>query len=89
MALKALAGLKKGRTQARETRPVECVEDSVVEATLPHLPTIVADMVRLQRLTGMRPGEVCSLRPCDVNKTDDVWLYIPDEHKTEHHQRTE
>lgn len=87
MALKALAGLKKGRTQARETRPVECVEDSVVEATLPHLPTIVADMVRLQRMTGMRPGEVCSLRPCDVTKSDDVWLYVPDEHKTEHHEK--
>ncbi len=35
----------------------------------------------------MRPGEVCSLRPCDVNKTDDVWLYVPDEHKTEHHEK--
>ena len=82
-----LAGLKKGRSIARETRPVECVEDAVVEATLPHLPTIVADMVRLQRLTGMRPGEICSLRPCDVFKSDDVWQYVPDEHKTEHHEK--
>ncbi len=32
---------------------------------MPHLPEIVADMVRSQRLTGMRPAEVCFMRPCD------------------------
>ena len=37
------------------------VEDSLVEATLLHLPTKIADMVTLQRLTGMRPGELVKL----------------------------
>ena len=87
MALKALAGLKKGRTQARETEPIECVDDAIVEATLGHLPPIVADMVRLQRLTGARPGEVCSLRPQDIDRSEEIWLYVPDEHKTEHHEK--
>jgi integrase len=86
-ALAAVPGLRKGRTEAREPDPIKPVSDAVVEATLPHLPQIVADMVRLQRLTGMRPGEVCIVRPCDVDRSGEVWQYRPHEHKTEHHGR--
>jgi integrase len=63
------------------------VEDARVIATLPYLPEIVADMVRFQRLTSARPGEVCSLCPCDLDRRGDVWVYTPDEHKTEHHEK--
>ena len=55
-ALATVPGLKRGRTEARETAPVGPVADAVVDATLPALPAVVADMVRLQRLTGCRPG---------------------------------
>ena len=84
-ALTTVAGLKRGRTDARETGPVLPVDDAVVDDTLPHLPQIVADMVRLQRLTGARPGEICTLRPCDLDQSGDVWVYEPGEHKMEHH----
>jgi integrase len=83
--LAALAGLRKGRSEARESKPVRPVADSVVDATLPYLPTVIAEMVRLQRLTGTRPAEVCAIRPCDVDTTGDVWTYRPQSHKTEHH----
>ncbi|MEO0531929.1 MAG: hypothetical protein AAF266_15345 [Planctomycetota bacterium] len=63
------------------------VSDADVAATLPHLPVVVADMVRVQRLTGMRPGEVLELRPCDLDRTEKVWAYRPASHKTEHHGR--
>lgn len=86
-ALQAVKGLRKGRSEARETAPVEPVDDEVVEATLPYLPPVVADMIRLQRLTGARPGEICSLRPVDVDRSGEVWKYTPAEHKTEHHGR--
>jgi integrase len=86
-ALAALPGLRKGRGQGRETEPVSPVADSVVDATLPQLPAVVADMVRLQRLTGCRPGEICLMRPCDVDTSDEVWSYRPASHKTEHHGR--
>lgn len=86
-ALATVPGLKAGRTTARETKPVLPVEDAVVEATLPFLPPVVADMVKLQRLTGSRPGEVCQLRPTDVDRSGDVWEYRPESHKTEHHGR--
>ncbi len=63
------------------------VEDSVIDATLPHLPPIITDMVRIQHLTGCRPSEVCDLRPCDIDRSGDVWSYTPESHKTEHHGR--
>lgn len=86
-ALMALGGLKKGRTKARETAGVTCVDDADVQLTLPQLPEIVADMVRFQRLTGARPGEVCALRLCDIDRRGKTWLYRPDEHKTEHYEK--
>jgi integrase len=39
-------------------------------------------------LTGMRPGEVCNLRPMDIDRSSDVWEYRPGSHKTEHHGRS-
>lgn len=63
-----------GSSDARETAPVEPVADTVVEATIPHMPEMVRAMVRLQRLTGMRPGEVCNLRECDLESLPDGML---------------
>ncbi|NLE37134.1 MAG: site-specific integrase, partial [Pirellulaceae bacterium] len=84
-SLATVPGLRKNRTEAREPDPVKPVPDAVVEATLPQLPEVVADMVMLQRLTGARPGEVCLIRPCDVDTSGEVWLYRPESHKNEHH----
>jgi len=81
-ALRALPALKAGRTKAAEKKPIGPVEQSVVDATLPHLPQVVADMVRLQLLTGCRPGEICSMRPGDIDRSGDVWTYRPASHKT-------
>ena len=86
-ALAMVAGLRKGRTAARDLPPVQPVPDSIVDATIPHLPTTVADMVRFQRLTGCRPKEVCILKPIDVDTTGEIWSYQPESHKTEHHGR--
>jgi len=86
--LLAVRGLAKGRTKARETAPVLPVADEVVDATTPHLPPVVQDMVAFQRHTGARPGEVCTVRPCDVDRSGDVWLYRPESHKCEHHDRS-
>jgi integrase len=86
-SLKAVERLRKGRSNAPESRRIKAVDDATVEATLPHLPVIIADMVRLQRATAMRPMEVCLIRPGDVDRSRDVWIYIPHTHKTEHHGR--
>jgi len=81
-SLKTVEPLRHGRTSAPELPPIEPVDDAVVDATLPYLPDIVADMVRLQRLTGARPGEVCKLRPSDIDKSQAVWKWRPPTHKT-------
>ena len=76
--------LEKGRSEAKDREPVRPVAESAILATLPHLAPIVSDMVRLQRLTGCRPQEVCILRPCDVDTAGPVWQYRPSHHKTNH-----
>ncbi len=65
-SLQALTPLMRGRCQARETTPVAPVDQDVVDATLPFLSSVVADMVRVERLTGMRPGEICAMRAGDL-----------------------
>jgi integrase len=74
-ALATVSGLRRGKTRAPDSEPVTPVAQEVVEATLPHLPRVVADMVRFQRFTGCRPTEVCILRPCDVDKSRKEWWY--------------
>ncbi|MFV2070498.1 MAG: tyrosine-type recombinase/integrase [Pirellulales bacterium] len=86
-ALAMVPGLRQGRSEARETAPVQPVADDIVELTIDHLPDVVADMVRFQRLTGCRPGEVCILRPRDVERSGGVWRFRPESHKTEHFGR--
>lgn len=84
-ALKSVPDLKAGRTKARETEPVKPVSDDVVKATLPFLRPEVADMVRIARMCGARPGEICDMRPADIDRTTDPWEYRPRHHKTRHH----
>ncbi|NLS92544.1 MAG: hypothetical protein GXX96_10320 [Planctomycetaceae bacterium] len=86
-ALQAVPGLRKGRTTAREPEPVHPVADMVVEATLPYLSAVVADMVQFQRLTGCRPSEACIIRPCDVDRSRNIWDYRPVLHKTQYRDR--
>ena len=86
-ALSSVAGLRKGRTEARETSPVLPVDDAVVDATIEQLPKVVGDMITVERLSGMRPAEVCLLRPMDLDRSGDVWIYRLQTHKTEHYGR--
>jgi integrase len=86
-SLAMVAGLRRGKTQARETEPITPVDDETVALTLRHVPEIVADMVRVQRLTGMRPQEVCLLRPVDLDRSGEIWIFRPESHKSEHHGR--
>jgi len=83
--LQAVAGLKAGRSDAPESAPVLPVPDATVDATLLHVSPTIGAMIQLQRLTGMRPGEVCAMRTMDLDTTGRLWLYKPASHKTAHH----
>jgi integrase len=86
-ALQAVAGLQRGRSEARETEGVQPVSTEHVEKTLLHLAPRVAAMVRLQLLTGMRSGELVRLRACDIDRSGPVWLYRPAGHKMSYRER--
>lgn len=85
VAVSALSPLKRRRSIARETRPVLPVDPDVVEKTLEILPPTVADMVRVQRLTGMRPGEVCAMQVGDLTVNErGVMVYTLRTDKTDY-----
>jgi integrase len=86
-ALKAVPGLRKGRSDARESEPVGPVSDADVDAVRPFVSRQVWAMIELQRLTGMRPGEVVIMRTGDIDRAADIWEYVPRRHKTEHRDR--
>lgn len=77
-ALRTVKALRK-RQGGRETPPRLPVPAEVVAATLPHCDPVLAAMIRVQRLGGMRPQDVCRLRPCDVSRSpDQVLRPLPD-----------
>jgi integrase len=79
--LQAVAGLRYGRTEARETDPIKPVPKEWVDAVLSYVSPQVAAMIQLQWLTGMRPCEVVAMRPCDIDRSGDIWVYEPYDHK--------
>jgi len=81
------AGLKFGRCGAPDRPPIQPVPEELIEPVKRHVSRQVAAMIELQLLTGARPGEVVILRPCDIDRSDPVWMYRPASHKTEHHGR--
>ena len=82
VALKTVQGLQAGRTDAVEVEPVKPVNDSRVNAVLGNCTEVVADMIRLQRLLGCRPGELVRLRADCIDTSGPVWLFVPDQHKS-------
>jgi integrase len=82
--LLAVSGLRMGRSDAEESRPVKPVSLEVVNATLPHVSAEVQTMIRLQLITGMRSGEVVSMRTGDIDRSGKLWVYRPSHHKNLH-----
>jgi integrase len=83
-ALDMVPGIPKGRTQARESAPVDAVAVSVVRATLPFLSPTVSAMARVQMLCGMRPQDICGMSGAGIDQSGEIWLYRPASHKTAH-----
>ncbi|MCK5564005.1 MAG: site-specific integrase [Planctomycetes bacterium] len=86
-SLLTVEGLKRGRSGAKETARVLPVPETHVYAILPYTTEVVAAMIELQLLTGMRSTEVCIIRPCDIETTGKVWMYRPAFYKTQYLDR--
>lgn len=83
--LDTLEPLQRGESEAPESTPVVPVDLDVVRATAAKLSPVIRAMIQIQAGTGMRPSELCNMRPCDIEqRSDDVWIYKPSTHKTAH-----
>jgi len=81
-SLDMVSGIPKGRTDTRETDPVDSVPVEVVKQTIPFLSPVVSAMVRVQFLCGMRPQDVCGMTGLAIDTSPEIWVYRPVEHKT-------
>lgn len=67
--------------EARKVRPADA---KAIAAARAHMsPTLLAMSDTLQ-LTGMRPDELCIMRPMDLDRGQKIWEYRPSRFKTEH-----
>lgn len=80
----AISPLKKNRSSAKEGDQIKPVCHAVVKATVKGLPLTCKNMVLVQELCGARPGEMCIMRPIDIDQRRDVWIYRPADHKLKH-----
>lgn len=87
VAIQSLSGLRYGRSNAKESSPVKPVPQAFVDAVEPYVSRQVWAMIQMQCLTGARPGEIVSMRGCDLNTTGTIWEYVPESHKTQHHNK--
>jgi integrase len=88
--LQAVAGLRAGRSGAKESDPVKPVPQAFIDAVLDHVPLTIAGLINLQLLTAARPGELLILRTGDLDMSGRIWTYTPQRHKTTYrgHRRT-
>jgi integrase len=84
-ALKTVRGLTRVRSAACETERIKPVPVAHVDAVKSEVNRQVRGMIQMQLHTAARPGEICSMRLCDIDMSSDVWVYKPDHHKTQHH----
>lgn len=84
-ALLALEALRRGQAGGtREAGKVRPAPLRSVATVLRSVRTDVAACIRLQWLTGMRPGEVVQMRTADIERDGEVWRYRPARHKNDH-----
>lgn len=79
--LSTLEPLRVGESKAIDHPPVEPVSLDLVRKTLPILPPNLRAVITIQLATGARPSEVLNMRPCNIDRSSDVWMYRPTKHK--------
>jgi integrase len=82
--------LQAGRTvePLRDPKEIPPIDDASMEATLKFLSPTVATMVLVQRRSGARPSEVCSMTLDQIDRSGAGWMYRPRKHKTAYKGKT-
>jgi integrase len=83
--LLALEGLRRGGVAHPAVGPVTW---ATLTATLPELPEAAVRWCLVAWWSGARPGELCAMRPCDLDTAVQPWAYVPATHKTAHRGHT-
>jgi integrase len=83
--LTTLEPLRKGRSSAKESKPVRPVPPEDIEATKKYVSPPVAAMIDLQLCTGARPGEIRLMKVGDIDRSEETWILRLENHKTAHH----
>lgn len=87
-AVQIVEGIRSDHATVRHTDPKAPVAWEVVQKTVAKCGDALADMVLLQWHTGMRPGEVTTIRATELTERDGVTLYQPRHHKTAWRRKT-
>lgn len=82
-ALEKVTPLQYG--EAREPAKVRPAPSGALAAIVPHLSPMFAAVAQLEALCGARGGELLLMRACDLDRSDDIWIFQPARHKTRHH----
>jgi len=80
-ALACVEPLRPGEFDTPEGRTVKPVPAAHVDSIREHVSSVVWAMIQVQRYSAARAGEVCAMRPADLDVTGKVWLYRPRSHK--------
>ncbi len=78
-ALTSLPPMRRG--EARETKGKSAIPWKYVRHVCRNSPPLIGDMLRIQWVTGCRPGEVCSMQWRDIDTTQSPWVWRPSSHK--------
>jgi integrase len=84
VGLKTVPPVRAGTPGTTEGSPINPVPLDLIKATLPHLTEPFRSMVKIQLLTGCRPGEVRLMRCGEIVQDGAAWLYRPIHHKNAH-----
>jgi len=76
--LEEVKPLRIGNSKAPDNTKRKRVTEKEFNKVFKQVGSVVGDMLKLIWHTGMRPNEVCSMRPYDILRDDiECWLYIP------------
>jgi integrase len=79
----SLPGLAQNDPRVRHTARPKAAGWADVVRVVRQAPARVRAMILLQWFSGMRSGEVRIMRASDIDRTGDVWIYRPSQHKND------
>ena len=87
-ALRLVEPIPYGAEGVKESKQKSLVPDGVIELLKPYLSRQTFAILRLMWLSGARCGEICQVRPADLNRVEvdgiEIIEYTPASHKTKH-----